>query len=365
MDNPQNNDTTTMDAWDSIEAIQNKLASELRAHDTGKNRLTGEQLLSWLSLQAEQGRAERSGQAELAALPSGSIDFWSQVEKRRATVGTGLAGLDELLGGGFEPGRLLVLLGAPGGGKTSLANQMAVHAADSGRPVLYVSSEDSPFYLLSKTLARQSQIDYTAVHKGYVDQRERIADALETYRRSLAAERLHYVDATTGVDIEQIVTYAREHFERFKEAGSGILVIDYLQRLARMRANDDLRIAVTMLTERCRAIASELDCTVLCLASQHRASGYGASGNSLTSGKESGDIEYTADIVGAIGDDSSRMSPASWLSAKVLRVDKNRQGRCGAVQLDWHGGYQQFTEAAAQDQGGMQQPAPEQPRKRR
>ncbi len=354
---PQDNTTENQISpeWDKIEAVQNFLAKALRQHDGGQ-QIEASEVLS----KTEAMLAESPAEAETKTSPdiaSGSIDYWSHIAKRKITVGTSLAGLDRILGGGLEPQRLMVLLGAPGGGKTTLANQIAVHAADNGRPVLYVTSEDIPFVLLAKTLARQSQTNYTAVLKGYEDQKERIALALKNYQESNAATRLRYLDATMGTTLSTVRACAQAHFEAYKDGGNGILVIDYLQRLARSlsafrEGRQDVRLAVTALSEELRAIASGLDCCVIALAAQSRASGYGsgsgADRNALASGKESGDIEYTADTVMAIVDDNTRTMQVPWLQAKVLRIDKNRQGPAGdncALNLDWYSERQQFTEA--------------------
>jgi replicative DNA helicase len=354
---PQDNNTEDQSSpeWDKIEAIQNFLAKALRQHDGGK-QIEAEDILN----KAETMLAKTSASAETKApsdIASGAIDYWGHVAKRKTTVGTSIKGLDTILGGGLEPQRLMVLLGAPGGGKTTLANQIAVHAADSGRPVYYVTSEDIPFNLLAKTLARQGQIPYTAVLKGYEDQKTKLEQALKTYQESKAATRLRYLDATMGTSLSTIRERAEAHFEQFKEGGNGILVIDYLQRLARSLSayrdgRQDLRLAVTAISEELRAIATGLDCCVIALAAQSRASGYGAGNgagkNALASGKESGDIEYTADTVMAIVDDEQRTMQVPWLQAKVLRVDKNRQGPAGdncVLHLDWYSERQQFTEA--------------------
>ena len=348
--NDDNTTSETSPEWAKIEAVQNYLAKAQRQHDGGRPVEANEVLGKIQAMLAERSPETDKEPPDIA---SGAIDYWAHVAKRKATVGTSLAGLDNILGGGLEPQRLMILLGAPGGGKTTLANQIAVHAADSGRPVFYVTSEDIPFNLLAKTLARQAQTNYTAVLKAYDDQRERIAQALKTYQGSKAATRLRYLDATMGTTLSTIRERAAAHFEQFKDGGSGILVVDYLQRLARSLSayrdgKQDLRLAVTAIAEDLRSIATGLDCCVIALAAQHRASGYGAAKNALASGKESGDIEYTADTVMAIGDDEQRTMQVTWLQAKVLRVDKNRQGPAGdncILNLDWYGERQQFTEA--------------------
>lgn len=355
---PQNDDTTLdqiVPEWDKIEALQNYLAKSLRQHDGGRQIEASEVLSKAEAMLAETEASAESDTEMSPDIASGAIDYWSHVAKRKATVGTSLAGLDNILGGGLESQRLMVLLGAPGGGKTTLANQIAVHAADSGRPVLYITSEDLPFTLLAKTLARQGQVPYTGVLKGYEDYRGNIEQALQSYRESKAATRLRYLDATMGTSLSTVRACAQSHFEAFKDGGSGILVIDYLQRLARSLAsyrsgNTDLRLAVTSMAEELRAIATELDCCVIALAAQHRASGYGASKNALASAKESGDIEYTADVIMAITEDTERTMLNSWLQPRILRVDKNRQGPSGddcILNLDWYPDRQQFTEAYA------------------
>jgi replicative DNA helicase len=165
------------------------------------------------------------------------------------------------------------------------------------------------------------------------------------------------MDITMGGSLETIESGAEKLFEQFKSNGNGILVIDYLQNVARQlissrrSATQDVRLAVTEISTRLRAMASNLDCTVIALASQHREAykANDASRNSLSSGKESGDIEYTADVVMSIVDGStSERMPTGGFTAKVLRVDKNRQGAAGdtcAIDLNWSGQYQQFTQA--------------------
>jgi len=346
---PQDDTTQSETApeWNKIEAVQNYLAKALRQHDGGRPIEATDILSNVQAMLAERPPETEKAPPDIA---SGAIDYWGHVARRKETVGTGLGGLNDMLGGGLEAQRLMILLGAPGGGKTTLANQMAVHAADSGRPVLYVTSEDIPFNLLAKTLARQGPIPYTAVLKGYENQRAKLEQALKAYQDSLAATRLRYLDATMGTSLSTIRECAAAHFEQFKDGGNGIVVIDYLQRLARSlsayrEGKQDLRLAVTALSEDLRAIATGLDCCVIALAAQHRASGYKANENALASAKESGDVEYTSDVLMSIGDDTERQPTQSWLVPKILRIDKNRQGETGSLNLDWYGERQQITEA--------------------
>jgi replicative DNA helicase len=293
------------------------------------------------------GHAEAAPVVTLADL-AGS--YWDEVKKRRQGISTSLPDLDKAMGGGFQPGKLVILLGAPGSGKTTLANQMAEHIADAGRPVFYMTSEDTPGMLLAKTLARVYNIPYSAVLGGYKAVEAEIIDALEKVRRRTSAQRLAYLHDTGALNMEQLQERASAHFQRFPESeqgGSGVLVVDYLQRLARSLRRiggraEELRAAVTDLTEQLRAVAMELDCTVLALASQNRASGY-KDGDAMASAKESGDIEYTADVILALAA-PEKAQPVNEHKPMNLRLVKNRLGESDkTLPLDFYTTRQQFT----------------------
>ena len=59
-------------------------------------------------------------------------------------VTTGIAGLDDMLSGGFLRESAVLLRGAPGTGKTTLALQYLVHGARNGEPGLLISFEEFP-----------------------------------------------------------------------------------------------------------------------------------------------------------------------------------------------------------------------------
>ena len=123
--------------------------------------------------------------------------------ERKELAATGLPALNRALPGGLERDRLYVLLGAPGSGKTTLANQIADYVSHQ-RAVLYVSSEDTPMTLLAKTIARRSTIEYSAVLRGYESERDRIEAAFVEYREQQQVYHLRYLDATQGIRLQEI-----------------------------------------------------------------------------------------------------------------------------------------------------------------
>jgi DNA repair protein RadA/Sms len=58
-------------------------------------------------------------------------------------LSTGIGELDRVLGGGMVPGSVILLGGDPGIGKSTLLLQVADAVARSGKPVIYLSGEES------------------------------------------------------------------------------------------------------------------------------------------------------------------------------------------------------------------------------
>lgn len=66
----------------------------------------------------------------------------TQIESAVA-VGSGLAELDRVLGGGVVPGATLLLAGEPGVGKSTLLLEVAARWSDTGNRALYITGEES------------------------------------------------------------------------------------------------------------------------------------------------------------------------------------------------------------------------------
>ncbi|MCJ7712113.1 MAG: DnaB-like helicase C-terminal domain-containing protein, partial [Chloroflexi bacterium] len=72
-------------------------------------------------------------------------------------VPLGFTPLDKTIGGGMRAGELLLIGGAQGTGKTTMALQMARNVASGGQAnVLYVCFEHDELYLLNRLIAAES-----------------------------------------------------------------------------------------------------------------------------------------------------------------------------------------------------------------
>lgn len=364
----QDNATTEEQAWSQLANLPEVLtklrndASHLnRAHEAGETIKLADvrQVLSKAVRSIESTMPptddEMSGPQEYSVYDLLS-SYWDQVKNRKKTAGTGFSKLDDILSGGLEPLRLVGVLGAPNTGKTTFTHQLADHIADGGRPVLYVTSEDTPSALFAKTLARIGGIKYTAVLKGWDTERAAIDAALAKQVDRRSSERLRYLDATNGITVNEIRKRARALFEQFSDeqqgGGPGVVVVDYLQRIARSLYRDsgtmELREAVTRATNELRVLSYELNCTVVAIVSQNRQSYQRGEQGAMASAKESGDIEYTCDVMMALNEDKDkgRIVPDGQTAIKLF-VDKNRQGQRGKmVDLNFWPDRQEFTQAA-------------------
>ncbi len=67
-------------------------------------------------------------------------------------LSTGIKGLDDLIGGGLIPGRVYVVTGPPGSGKTTLGMQFLVEGAKNGERGVYISLVDDPKTIIQDML---------------------------------------------------------------------------------------------------------------------------------------------------------------------------------------------------------------------
>ena len=95
-------------------------------------------------------------------IPRTAIDVLNDVRGKVASgeladyepIPLGFTPLDRMLGGGIRPGELLLIGGAQGTGKTTMALQMARNVAASGQAyVLYVNFEHDDADMLNRLIA--------------------------------------------------------------------------------------------------------------------------------------------------------------------------------------------------------------------
>ena len=221
-------------------------------------------------------------------------------------VPTGIASLDNALGGGVSLGETTFFGAVSSYGKTTLAVQIADHMAAAGRSVLFVTIEQSAKELVSKSLSRlvytenvtgwnvatPNEITSLRARRAWgAGQNEALSKAVEDYERTIAPHIriLEGNKQPTVADVRAVAAVMAEH-----DGQAPIVFIDYLQLLAPLseRYDTDKRNADMNVSE-LRKMARDLKTHVWCISSLNRSSYSGVI--SLDSFKESGGIEYGAD----------------------------------------------------------------------
>ena len=87
-----------------------------------------------------EARVQHRQVTSAAPPPIGLLDNGSFRESR---IGTGISGLDRVLGGGLMPGSVVLLAGAPGIGKSTLLLHLLTNLAAGGHSCLLASGEES------------------------------------------------------------------------------------------------------------------------------------------------------------------------------------------------------------------------------
>jgi len=160
---------------------------------------------------------------------------------------TGIAGIDDVLGGGLPKNRLYLVKGEPGVGKTTLALQFLLEGARSGDSALYIT--------LSET---QDEIRQVADSHGWS------LDAVQLYELSTAERTLGLDDENTlyspaDVDLKETVRVLLDEVERLKPQR---VVFDSLSEI-RMLAQTPIRYRRQLLS--LKQYFAGRDCTVLLL----------------------------------------------------------------------------------------------------
>lgn len=172
--------------------------------------------------------------APLTAYATELLEGLIQVD--RPTVATPFPTLNDLLGGGLHGGKLYVMAAPPGGGKTTLATQIADHAAAAHIPTCYVALEMGRGQLFDYALARHIGMNSAKVearnYRHSEPDRDRLAAAALDYLDTVAPW-LSVIEGdwgTTAAALNAWVVQARARYA-ITATAPVLICVDYLQLL--------------------------------------------------------------------------------------------------------------------------------------
>jgi len=234
---------------------------------------------------------------------------------------TSLSALDRILGG-LCTGRLTVVAGKPGAGKTTLMLQMALSAARAGHPVVIVSCEMSEQEVCRVMLSRHAGISLSPAdvlaldERTRAEQRRRLMDAADQIAMMPIA-----IEYRPAISVSQLRHLLRHHALR----GARLAIVDYIQLVdGRTRRDQNREQEVAEVALALKTLAGQLSMSIVA----------GSQVNDAGEVRESRAIEQHADalIVLERADVSDALNPLPIRTVEA-QIRKNRHGAIGKLQL--------------------------------
>lgn len=300
--------------------------------------------------------------------------FCARDKKFEKPKSTGFQVLDEVLDGGLYPG--LYVLGAPSSaGKTTFCIQLCDEMAKRGERVLFFSLEMSREEIISKSVSRLTYILDKSPDKRNAKSERKITS--EKYRGKFSEREWELLSLASGeyalgagkrmLIKESVGEYGVKEIERDVKAyisGTGekpVVFVDYLQILKPLSDNMTDKQGMDRNVSALKRLCRDENITVFVVSSFNRAS-YNQIAD-LSAFKESGAIEYSADVVmslqpdglsyagetdkRALSDNKRQFASVKKMSVRpmILSVLKNRRGRCGEeIVYDYNCAFAHFFE---------------------
>lgn len=229
--------------------------------------------------------------AYINSLMAGEIENFKQGASRK----TGFPNLDEKAGG-IYPG--LYVLGAVSSlGKTTFIHQMADQMAVAGEHILFFSMEQSRLEMVSKSIARitaktdiRSAVTSLSIRGGHLPQAA--LKAARAYTEAVQ-DRMSVIEGNFNCTVSFIGDYIRRYMEQ--NNAKPIVIVDYLQILQGEQQRQTTKELTDSNVTELKRISRSLDIPVFIISSVNRGSYLNPI--DFESFKESGGIEYTADVV--------------------------------------------------------------------
>ncbi len=308
-----------------------------------------------------------AGEGTLA--PRSALDVLTTLNERIASgrieefqpIATGFVPMDKTIGGGLRPGELMLIGGAQGQGKTTMALQMARNMAASGQAsVLYVCFEHEEEYLIQRMIAMESALSHLPQKSGAVKIQDVKKEVLSSYTASAESGQRAKLGANPRLrpSLERIARYGSSLFllrgtatastiDNLRQLvqehrGSGederrlVLFVDYLQKVPVIPEPSDEAEKVTRIVSGLKDIALAEEIPVVAIVAADRE---GLKAKRLRNHhlRGSSAINYESDIILILNDKYSVVAKVNiefnpyqaqryrdWI---VASIEKNRGGQ--------------------------------------
>lgn len=220
-------------------------------------------------------------------------------------IKTGMQWFDNVISGGFMEQTVTLLLASPATGKTTLCQQIAEKITESGREVVYMNLGMSNAQMYARDISRMLKKDKNievpnsdvlrlkGLKSADKTTAEEVIDTANKYHKT-TFKRLHYVHGVN--DIADIMSVINSKADKCIDDGgqAPVAFIDYLHYVAdkENQQNDE---RIKHILQELKNYAISYNTFVIIIGATNRTSNGGKI--SLSSGRDSSNIEYTADTV--------------------------------------------------------------------
>ena len=255
---------------------------------------------------------------------------WTRYNRGSADgIKSGIDILDEMTGG-WQRSDLTILAARPSVGKTSLALNIAQHAAlVEGKRVAVFSLEMSKDQLATRLMAGASGVDIFRIRRGEIEGFDLARIAASVYQLEKASIFIDDSPVASPVDL-------RSKARRLSsEGGIDLIIVDYLQlMMPTKQTKDGNRVVETSdISRGLKAMARELNVPVIALSQLSRASEHREGGQPrLADLRDSGAIEQDADLVMLLWRPNGQEHGQATERIK-LSLAKHRNGPTGEIDL--------------------------------
>lgn len=286
----------------------------------------------------------KNGEASMQELMPAAlqqIESWHASQGVMSGIATGFSDLDKMTTG-LHGNEMIVIAGRPSMGKTSLAMNIADHAAvELGLPVGVFSLEMTKEALAVRLLCSRARVNARNIQAGFLSHAD--MPKITTATNRLVSSNL-FINDESGLNILGLRTRARRMAQKH---GIKLLVIDYLQLMtAERRSSDSREQEVSFISKGVKALAKELDIPIIALSQLNRGLEKEKDRRPRMSDlRESGSLEQDADFVGILWKPYTEEREDDAVAVN-LEVCKQRNGPTGTVPLTFLRHYTRFESAA-------------------
>jgi len=276
-------------------------------------------------VQAERFFRDVQEPAEGGFLMRQLVDEWrTYMENPDDIIPTPWSDLNRYLAGGLRRGKMYVIGGRPGGGKSMAGLNIIGHLAENDFPVTVFSLEMGRLEITSRLLAWGSWANYGQIFSKRMDRDThlRVNEYLESHPRF--QDRLEVIDKAS-ITVEEIVAHLRQR-------RPAACFIDYCQLISPSDSKIQRREQIDHVTRTLKVTAGDVGCAII-LASQLNRGPTSGSGRApvISDLRESGGIENDADVVILLHRENNDDVFVQ------MTVGKNRDGKLGSLQYTFRG----------------------------